>query len=228
MTPKRDLIRRALPYLGGCLLVGAVVVILTPDAVGGATRSVRATATIVAMGVGAVALGVIVRRLSGKQWAAITASLLPPALVLGLTVLPFLHQRTLNEELTISDLTALEAPAASHPAPVATPIRLVSGNLNGIGHDASGTVTVYRVGASKFVLRFEDVNIERVPDARVYIEPGSGVERPTERGVNLGPTKAEKGSFSLAIPDGFIVPSNATVLIWCQPFKTPVASATLQ
>lgn len=120
--------------------------------------------------------------------------------------------------------TASTTGAPPSPAPVAT--RLVSGPLHGINHGASGRITIYRTG-STLLLRFEDVDIERVPDARIYLEPTNDAQSPSDNGLSLGPSKAEKGTFSYELPAGYALPSDVTLLVWCRAFATPVANATL-
>lgn len=122
----------------------------------------------------------------------------------------------------VAEVAAVQSPA---PAPTA-PSRLVGGDLHGINHDASGRISVYRMG-STLLLRFEDVDIQRVPDAQVYLEPSSNAQSLSGKGLHLGASKAERGTFSYELPAGYELSADATLLVWCRAFDTPVANATL-
>ena len=110
------------------------------------------------------------------------------------------------------------------PAPAATsPARQVSsGELEGVGHSASGRTAFYEVDGGK-ILRFEDVDIEGTPGPVVYLVRRGA--RSSEGGVRVGELKAEKGTFSYQLPPSVDLQQGWTVLVWCEPYNTPVAAA---
>jgi hypothetical protein len=114
--------------------------------------------------------------------------------------------------------TATARPAASAPAPK----RLSGGRLDGIGHTASGSTSLYEIDG-RGVLRFDDVDIEGTPGPYVYLVP-RGAREP-EGGVLIGPLKAERGSFSQAVPVSVDLDAEWTVLLWCRPYHTPIAAS---
>jgi hypothetical protein len=111
---------------------------------------------------------------------------------------------------------------ASPAAPASTPKRLSGGRLDGIGHSASGSTSLYEVDG-RGVLRFDGVDIEGTPGPYVYLVP-RGAREP-EAGVLIGPLKAERGSFSYAVPPSVDLAADWTVLLWCRPYDTPIAAS---
>lgn len=110
-------------------------------------------------------------------------------------------------------------------APSSSAPRLLSrGALVGLGHSASGTASLHDTPSGP-VLRFEDVDVEGTPGPVVHLVQG-GVRTPTG-GVRLGVLKAERGSFSYAVPATVDDRRSWTVLVWCAPYDTPVAAADL-
>ncbi len=112
------------------------------------------------------------------------------------------------------------------PTTAATATLLSAGQLEGLaGHDASGRTALYRVGDGT-VLRFENVDINGAAKPSVHLVP-PGKHRP-EGGVALGPLKAERGSFSYAVPASVDANAMWTVLIWCAPYDVPIGAADLR
>ncbi len=115
------------------------------------------------------------------------------------------------------------AARASTAAP-ASAVRLSSGRLSGINHRAEGGVAIYRLSGGN-ALRFEDVSFDRQPGPSVWlVPPGS---RSTSGGVRLGKLKAEHGSFSYTLPGSVNADASWSVLIWCDPYETPIGAADL-
>ncbi|MDP9428636.1 MAG: DM13 domain-containing protein, partial [Actinomycetota bacterium] len=102
------------------------------------------------------------------------------------------------------------------------PKRLSGGRLDGIGHTASGSTALYEIDG-RGVLRFDDVDIEGTPSPYVYLVP-RGAREP-DSGVLVGPLKAERGSFSYALPASVDLNADWTVLLWCRPYDTPIAAS---
>jgi hypothetical protein len=105
------------------------------------------------------------------------------------------------------------------------PVRISRGSLAGIDHDASGTASIIRNADGSLVLRFEDFDIEGVPDPRVYLAQGNDVE--DARGTNLGRLTGNRGRLlDYVVPAGTDAGPGWTVLVWCESFSVPVANAT--
>lgn len=109
------------------------------------------------------------------------------------------------------------------------PVATVTGSFEGVGrYSAEGTATVYELDG-QFVLRFEDdTDIQNAPDLFVYV-----LEAPSYDGgdpgefINLGKIKGNVGGQNYELPDEYDPAIHQSILIWCQRFTTPVATAPL-
>lgn len=117
-------------------------------------------------------------------------------------------------------------PPAAAPAPAtaaaAAPAPGTTGELMGIGHRARGTVDLREVDGKAYVI-FREVDIEGTVDPSVHLVP-PGARTPRD-GVRLGALKAERGTFSYELPAGTDLTRSWSVLVWCDPYDTPIAAA---
>jgi hypothetical protein len=119
---------------------------------------------------------------------------------------------------TTSTTTTTTAPAG--------PVRTRQGQLAGIGHDATGGVSLYRQPDGHFVVGLEEIDIQPGPDYDVYVVPGSGKED-KDGGIRLDDLRGNRGTQYYEVPAGTDLDQGAwTVLVWCQTFAVPVAAAT--
>jgi hypothetical protein len=194
-------------------------------------RGLLAIAVIVA---GYVLIAFTLRRLARWAWV--------PPVVLALVVLglaawivrPYYVDETANRTLVtgpVADASeeaeeaeeAEDDPAA--PPPAQPPIRISRGQIEGIDHDASGTISLIRGIDGSVVVRFEDFDIEGVPDPRVYLAEGEDME--DAGGVDLGRLPGNRGDvLDIPVPEGTDAGPGWTVLVWCRAFAVPVANAT--
>jgi hypothetical protein len=209
-------------------------------------KSGRGFLTMVAIIGGYLAIGFVLRRFVRWSWVApvvLTATVL---ILAAWIVRPYYVDETANRVLVAgpvrdaSDGAApapAEAPPASTPAgppapppPAAAPapsgpVRVSSGAIEGLGHDARGSISVIRNADGRLVVRFERFDIEGVPDPRVYLVEGTDVRKPG--GVDLGRLRGNRGQvLDYAVPAGTDVGPGWTVLVWCRAFSVPVANAT--
>ena len=235
---RRDWLLGALPALAFVATFGVFFVDKNREArtVLGTGRGVLTVAAIV---VGYVVLAVLVRRLARAAWVAPLAL---TAVVLGLAtwiVRPYYTDETANRRLVagpVGDGTTVVAPtsvvrppavAASPPVSQVPPRpqRVSTGRLRGIGHDASGAVSLIRNADGSLVVRFEGFDIERAPDPRVYLLEGA--DRRSPGGVSLGRLQGNRGQvLDYAVPAGSDAGPGWTVLVWCRAFSVPIANAT--
>jgi Electron transfer DM13 len=231
---------QALPLVVGLATFGFFFVDKSREArsVSGSGRGLLTIGVIVA---GYAVVAVVLRRY--VRWAWLTPLVLS-GVVLGLaawTIAPYYTDDTANRRLVADpapiavpepapDAGAAPAPAAAPqtapaPAAPAEPVRISSGPLHGLDHDASGSVSLIRGGDGSLVVRFESFDIQGVPDPRVYLVPGADVERPG--GVSLGRLQGNRGRvLDYAVPAGTDAGPGWTVLVWCRAFSVPVANAT--
>lgn len=127
---------------------------------------------------------------------------------------------------TTTTTTASPAPKAQEPAAVATdePVRLTTGRLEGIDHQATGTVSVFRLADGSAVVRFDEVDIRGAPDPVLYLVPGAD-RRTRDGGLRVANLKGTKGSFNHPVPASFDLDQPFTVFIWCDRFAVPIANA---
>lgn len=232
---------QALPLLAGLATFGFFAVDKNREArtVFTSGRGLLAAGAIVA---GYAVIAFVLRRY--VRWAWLSPLVLT-VVVVGLAawiVRPYYVDETANRRLVADPVegpatteagqptVAAPPPAAGAPeAPARTPppapTRVSSGTLHGLDHHASGSVSLIRTGDGSLVVRFEDFDIEGVPDPRVYLVPGADVERPG--GVSLGALNGNRGQvLDYAVPAGTDAGPGWTVLVWCRAFSVPVANAT--
>jgi hypothetical protein len=211
----------------------------------------RGMVTVAAIAGGYAVIGVLLRRNLRRTW-------LPPVvlatIVLGLAawiVRPYYVDKTANRELVTgpvldaptttntntSDTTGTTGttggatrttPAAPTTLPPAGPVRVASGEIVGIDHDASGTASIVRAADGLVVVRLEEFDIEGVPDPVVYLVDASGAREPAD-GADIGGLPGNQGDLlDIEVPGGLDPGPGWTVLVWCRAFAVPVAHATLQ
>ena len=231
------------------LVVAALAAVLAarPDLLAAAARSPLAwlaAGSVIGLAVlTRLAVARLLHRPGLAPWTATAVVLTCLALLIG----PSLHETTLVEafptatepsatgQAAVPTVPAPSVPAPTVPAPTVTTnrspatagtaTRLTSGRLHGIDHGASGGLALYRVG-EQVVLRFEGVNIQGTPGPSVRLVPRGG--RTPSGGLRLGALKAEHGNFSYRLPAGFNAASTWSVLVWCDPYNTPVAAGDLR
>ena len=201
-------------------------------------RSGRGLLTVAALVGGYLVLALLLRHFLRWAWVAPVAL---TAVVLGLAawiVRPYYVDETADRRLVagpVPDASPTPAPApeqrppgASPPAPVAPagPVRVSTGTIRGLGHDAAGTVSIIRNPDTSLVVRFEDFDVEGTPDPQVYLVQGGGQRHPGA-GVALGRLRGNRGQvLDYAVPKGTDAGGGWTVLVWCRTFSVPIAHAT--
>ena len=195
-------------------------------------KSGRGILTVAAIVAGYVLVALITRRLARRAWAA---PLVLTIVVLSLAawiVRPYYVDETAGRTLVAGPVGEAPMPAAasdagSAPAGAGAPPaqRISTGGLRGIGHDASGSVSVIRNVDGSLVVRFENFDIEGVPDPRVYLVEGA--DRRSPGGVTLGRLQGNRGEvLDYAVPADVSAGPGWTVLVWCRAFSVPIANAT--
>ena len=122
--------------------------------------------------------------------------------------------------------TAAPASPVTTTAAPAQPVRLAVGSFRGVDHRASGTVALYQRADGRFVVGLEDFDIQPGPDYDVYLVPGADKEDRGD-GTRLDDLRGNRGTQFYDVPPGIdLARGTWTVLVWCQTFAVPVATAT--
>jgi Electron transfer DM13 len=119
--------------------------------------------------------------------------------------------------------SASDQSAAARPAPP-RPLRV--GSFRGVDHRASGTVALYRQPDGRHVVGLEDFDLQPGPDYDLYLVPGEDRED-RDGGTRLDDLRGNRGTQFYDVPPEVDPSAGAwSVLVWCQSFGVPIATAT--
>jgi hypothetical protein len=223
------------------LLAAGMLVMLVahPNAVKSGVMSTRAVlVNAVLLGTWLVISFVILPRLIRNDAARSGILTALALLAIAVLVVPTLRDTTVNEKFpevaVIQDRsepvttapTSAGTPDAAPTTTVPLPVRVATGRLVGIDHDASGVASVYRQPDGSLVVGLESIDVEPGPDYHVYVVRGRDRRAPGD-GTELAKLKGNQGTQYYEVPDDAgDVGDGWTVLIWCRAFGVPVAAAT--
>jgi hypothetical protein len=180
-----------------------------------------------------LSLVIVPRVIRNAAWDAAILIVVATAAIVVLVV-PTLHDTKVVEEFpaAIADPTVPPTTppgAAPTSAPVSTapaqPVKVSTGELRGIDHDASGTASVYRRSDGTTVVALEDIDIEPGPDYRVVVVRGEDQRSPGD-GLELDALRGNQGTQYYEVSSGPDPGPGWTVLVWCRAFGVPVANST--
>jgi hypothetical protein len=233
-TTRRRWLLLAIPQV---LLFGGMLVMLIvhPNALTSALHSTRALVVngILLAGWLLLSLVIVPRVIRNIAWDTAILSVVASAAIVVLVV-PTLRDTKVVEEFPAAVAEPTVPPttfpgAAPTTAPVSTapaqPVRISTGELRGIDHDASGTASVYRQPDGTSVVALEGIDIEPGPDYRVLVVRGEDERSPGD-GPELDALRGNQGTQYYEVPSGTDPGAGWTVLIWCRAFGVPVANST--
>ena len=125
------------------------------------------------------------------------------------------------------------AVTAADDMPVGGPVALFTGSLMDADsfHKGSGGATIYELEDGSRILRLEELDVTNGPDLHVVLSP---VADPQERSdvmsggyIDLGSLKGNLGDQNYEIPAEFVIGSEISVVVYCQPFHVIFSTATL-
>lgn len=221
-----DRIAAALPGVLLAAIFGFFFITKTSEA-WTATKSIRAILLIAGIIVGWVVLAWLLRRFVPWIWIRSAVLCLIAVAIAVVVVRPYYVDTRDDTKLVkgpVQDASQAAPPASGAPVPAA-PVRLSTGSLRGIGHDASGEASIIRQADGSYVVRFSNFDIEGSPDPIVYVVQGDNRESPG--GAELGGLRGNVGTDSdYSVPAGTEPGPGWTVLVWCRAFGTPIANAS--
>ena len=232
-TNGRSVAPRVLLVLPQVILAGGVALMLVvhPNAVRSGVVSTRAVLVNTALLGGWLLLSFVVLPRVVRNCVARGTILTVLALAaLAVLVVPTLRDTVVVErfpQVAASPTSPAPTDGSSPGVPVAAgqPIRVSTGRLTGIDHDASGTASLYRQPDGSLVVGLEAIDIEPGPDYHVFVVPGRDRRSPGD-GIELAKLKGNQGTQFYDVPGNRDVGDGWTVLIWCRAFGVPVAGAT--
>ncbi len=214
----------------------AIMLIVHPNSFTSALHSTRALVVNAALLAGWLLLSLVVfpRVLKNQAWRGALLTVVAAAAI-AVLVVPTLRDTKVVEEFPAAvaePTTPTSAPPTNAPLPSAAvtttvpaaPVRISTGTLRGIGHDAAGTASVYERDDGSRVVGLEAIDIEPGPDYRVFVVPGLDQESPGD-GLELDALRGNQGTQYYEVPSGTDVGPGWTVLVWCRAFGVPVANA---
>jgi Electron transfer DM13 len=210
-----------------------VFFVLETSAATSAFKSGKAITLMAVTAVGWVVGRVLLARF--VPWSVLRTAVfaLAGAAILAVVVFPAYHNVTVVETFPVARAAAPAATTATAPPAAATtapppaePVRFKVGMFRGVDHRASGTVALYRRPDGSHVVGLEMFDIQPGPDYDVYVVPGE--ERQSKSGgIRLDDLKGNRGTQYYDVPASADLSAGAwTVLVWCQTFAVPVATAT--
>jgi hypothetical protein len=216
-------------------LFGGMVVLLAvhPNAFTSAVQSTRALVVNGALLAAWLLLSLVVvpRVIRSATWGAAILSAIAVAAI-AVLVVPTLRDTKVVEEFpaAVAEPTTPSAPPAG-PSEAATttaapaPVKLSTGVLRGIDHDATGSASIYRRADGSTVVGLEDIDIEPGPDYRVLVVRGDDRTSPGD-GPELDALRGNQGTQYYEVPAGTAPGPGWTVLVWCRAFGVPIANAS--
>jgi Electron transfer DM13 len=219
------------------LAIGLTIFLIDePDAATSAFKSTRALVIMALAAIGWVAARLAFARLVTWPVVRLATFTVAAAATLAIVVVPAYDTDTVIETFPVtspstalppgSDSAAGSAPEQPPPPASNEPRRLRVGMFRGVDHRASGTVAVYRQPDGRYVVGLENFDIQPGPDYDVYVVPGEGRED-RDGGARVDDLRGNRGTqFYEVAPDLDLSDGAWTVLVWCQTFGVPVATAT--
>ncbi len=210
----------------------AVMFVVHPNAITSGIQSTRAIVVNAVLLSGWLLLSLVIvpRVIKSAAWDVVLLSAVAIAAIATLVV-PTLRDTKVVEEfpkaaaeptVPTTLLPGITTPPTTEPA---APVKISTGELRGIGHDAMGTASIYRQPNGTAVVALEAIDIEPGPDYRVIVARGTDVESAGD-GLELDALRGNQGTQYYEVPSGTDPGDGWTVLIWCRAFGVPIANAS--
>lgn len=91
-------------------------------------------------------------------------------------------------------------------------------------HHASGEVSIIQEPKGNFVLVLKDLDVDKVPDGRIYLAKDGDYAK----GVELGKLKQFSGNVEFPIPANVNHHDYNSIVLWCKKFSVEIAHASFE
>ncbi len=213
------------------LIVG-IVLSIKPEIITGTLETTGAMLRVGALLLGWLVFSFLLRRFVRPPALRTGLIAVVGLTLLAMTVLPYFIDTRANDTLLTGPPTAGTQGAPVTPGvgasmiPQAKAVKVSSGGLQGLaGHRGSGAASIVRSPDGFHVVQLEDYDVSSGVTLFLYVVPGANQQEPGVDGVNLGRLVENTGNRVVPIPEGTDLTGPQTVLIWCEPFATPIAAA---
>jgi Electron transfer DM13 len=219
------------------LAIGLTIFLIDePDAATSAFKSTRALVIMAVAAICWVSARLAFTRLVRWPIVRLGSFAVAAGAALAVVVVPAYDTDTVIEAFPVTSPSttgsvgsgAAEDPELAQPPPPGSgkPRRHRVGMFRGVDHRASGTVAVYRQPDGRYVVGLENFDIQPGPDYDLYVVPGEGRED-RDGGSRVDDLRGNRGTQFYEVARELDLGDGAwTVLVWCQTFGVPVATAT--
>ncbi len=236
--------------VGVPILIVGILLIIKPEIITGTLETTGAMLRVAALLVGWLVFAFLVRRFVRQPVLRTGLIAVVGVVLLAVTVLPYFIDTRADDTLLTGPAVAstqntpgTQSPPGttgtpgtqSTPGTAGTPsgetsqasaVKVTSGQLKGLaGHRGSGAASIVRAPDGSHVVQLEDYDVSSGVTLFLYVVPGANQEEPAAGSVNLGRLVENTGNRVVPIPAGTDLSGPQTVLIWCEPFSTPIAAA---
>ncbi|GIK62342.1 MAG: hypothetical protein BroJett018_01360 [Chloroflexota bacterium] len=136
-----------------------------------------------------------------------------------------------SEAVLTSDASENDTPETETTTEQVTAVEVKRGSFRDGDsfHQGSGDAIIYQLSTGEHLLRFENFEVTNGPDLHVYLVPRANQDSVNINGyIDLGALKGNIGSQNYTIPAEVKIPTEASVIIWCEPFAVLFSVASLQ
>ena len=212
--------------VGVPLLIVGILLSIKPEIITGTLETTGAMLRVGALLLGWLVFSFLVRRF-----------VRPPVLRTGLiivvglglltwTVLPYFINTQANDTLLTGPAGASTQSTPGGETSRGKAVKVSSGQFKGLaGHRGSGSASIVRKPDKSLVVQLEDYDVSSGVTLYLYVVPGANQEEPGPDSINLGKLVQNTGNRVVEIRGETDLSGPQTVLIWCEPFTTPIAAA---
>jgi Electron transfer DM13 len=207
------------------MLIVGILLIIKPEIITGTLETTGAMLRVGALLLGWLVFSLLVRRFVRPPVLRTGLIVVVGLVLLTMTVLPYFINTRANDPLLTGPAGASTQDTPGGETSQAA-VKVTSGQLKGLaGHRGSGTASVVRSLDGYHVVQLQDYDVSSGVTLFLYLVPGANQEEPGANSINLGRLVENTGNRVVKIPKGTNLSGPHTVLIWCEPFTTPIAAA---